>query len=475
MPLEKRPRSWIPEGGIRAVLVGGNTVGAAVREAEARADGYRHIDTHALVAKLRDLGVNTYLYGIWDSPTDWDDLRLEFLPAAAEAGICVWPYLVPPSETDENGRASRPYLMDYVAWAKAMAELSAQYPNLTAWAIDDFEFEVNARLFTPEYMRAMREAQDAIKPDLGFYTCVYYRVALDEAFLDKYAPFIDGVIYPFLDGPNKNTHVASSVGKCITEIRARTEPRGLGLVVLIYAGRFLDSVLGPTEDYVDEAVDSGLRLAADGEIEGVIAYGTQLDDAPTIASDNKAMYGNGRLSFTIPSGVSVPAGTYAQASQVIRPDPRSPRYELSFWHFDGVSTLTGPAGQLVKELVVDDEVVWSCDVHEEPWPLWIQGHALQGPVDLTEALSGKTEATLALRLRAVVDIDRTRADIGFDHLEPVGFTLDDPGFESGSGWQLSTTDGRVSPVVDIFAPDRPRRIRETVARRFCSPSGPARD
>ncbi|GAA3941659.1 hypothetical protein GCM10023085_24160 [Actinomadura viridis] len=469
MPSETnaRPRPWIPAGGVRAALVGGNTVGAAVRESRPRADGYRHIDTPALIAKLRELHVNTYLFGVWDSPTDWADLCEEFLPAAAEAGIDVWPYLVPPSETDENGRASRPYLTDYLAWARAVAEASVRYPNLTAWAIDDFEFEVNARLFTPEYMTRMREIQREINPDLGFYTCVYYEVALDDAFLDKYTPFIDGVIYPFLDGPNKNTLDAGSVRRSLEAIRAKTEPRGLDLVLLVYAGRFLAATLGPTESYVRQAVDAGLRCTADGLISGVIAYGTQLDDAPTIASDNKAMYGNGRLSLSLPSETQrIPAGTWAQAGQVIHPDPASPRYELSFWHFDEFAPSTPGPGEVVKELLVDGEVVWTCDIHDEPWPLWIQGRSLQGPVDLTPWLTGKERATLTIRLRVVDETTGNRVDVGFDHLESIGFTLADPGFEEPAGWELTDSGGAAKAHIDIFVPDRPRRIRLAVADCF---------
>lgn len=469
-----RSRPWVPPGGIRAALVGGNTVGAAVRESRPRADGHRHIDTPALIARLRELRVTTYLYGVWDSATDWDDLCEEFLPVAAAAGIDVWPYLVPPSETDENWRASRPYLTDYVAWAHAIAEASLRHPNLTGWAIDDFEFEVNARLFTPDYMARIRHTQQAINPDLGFFTCVYYRVALDEAFLDKYAPFVDGVIYPFLDGPNHNTQAAGSLRDCLTRIRASTRPRGLDLVLLVYAGRFLAAPLGPTESYVRQALTTGLACTADDMIEGVIAYGVQLDDAPTIASDNKAMYGSGRLSLALPSERTIPAGTWAQASQVIRPDPTSARYELSFWHFDQFGANIPPAGRVVKEVLVDDEVVWRCDIHDEPWHLWIQGRSLQGPVDLTSALAGKAHATLTLRLRVAREVSDPGLDIGFDHLESIGFTLTDPGFEEPTGWDLSDSGGAAVAAIDIFVPDRPRRIRHTVADCFAGVPDSAR-
>ena len=156
--MSAKARRHLPAGGIKATLVGGNTIGGALRERAARPDGYRHVDTAALVRRLTEMSANTYLYGIWDSPTDWDDLRLEFLPAAQAAGIDVIPYIVPPSETFDRGRASRPFTLDFVRWAKEFATLSLEYPALKAWAIDDFEVGANAELFTAEYMGQLKAA-----------------------------------------------------------------------------------------------------------------------------------------------------------------------------------------------------------------------------------------------------------------------------------------------------------------------------
>ena len=61
-----------------------------------RPDG--RVDIDAMVSRLKELGVTTYYWLLWHASTDWDDLKL-FLPQAAEAGIDVWAYLVPPSES----------------------------------------------------------------------------------------------------------------------------------------------------------------------------------------------------------------------------------------------------------------------------------------------------------------------------------------------------------------------------------------
>jgi hypothetical protein len=459
-----RAAHLIPRGGIRASQCGGNTVGATLREPDARADGYRHIDTPAMIAKLVELGANTYIYGVWDSPTDWDDLRLEFAPTAARAGIDIWVYLVPPSETDRHGgRASRPYVMDYLAWARACAELSVEQPNVKAWGIDDFEF--NQDTFTPDYVAQMRKIAQDINPDLAFYLCTYYHAATSAEFLGKYGPYLDLVLYPFLDGHQLNTVVADSVGPCLDEIRAAVQPYDLGVVLLAYTGRFLDAWNEPSPDYNAAVVRTGLEYARDGRIAGVTAYGLQLDDAPTLSSTNKAMYGNGRLSFLVPP-VRTTEGAYAEAGQLVTVDPGAPRHELSFWHNDVFSGRFGEPGTHLKQVLLDDEVIWSEDVRQHGFALWQQCSTLHGPIDVTDRLRGKTSATLAFRLHVARGDEVFPVDVGFDHIETIGFTVDDPGFETTDGWILSNSHGVPVPSIDLFVPDRPRRSFAAVAAEY---------
>jgi hypothetical protein len=457
----------VPPGGIKATQCGGNTVGGTLREDRPRADGYRHIDTPAMIARLTELGANTYIYGIWDAPTDWEDLRAEFAPAAAAAGIDVWVYLVPPTETSRDGvRASRPYLMDYLAWARACAELSVEQPNVKAWGIDDFEF--NQHLFTSEYVGKMRDIAREINPDLAFYLCTYFRAATDREFLGKYGPHLDFVLYPFLDGHNANTLVADSVQPDLDAIRTAVAPWDLDVVLLVYTGRFLDAWSEPTPEYAAAAVRGGLEYARQGLIAGVTAYGLQLDDAPTISSINKAMYGNGRLSLTAPSFAATEPGSYAEASQVVTVDPDSARYELSFWHNDIVSApRVGSRGRHRKQVLVDGEVVWSEDVMDHGFALWQQCSTLHGPIDITDRLRGKTNATLAFRLLEGEPGDELfPVDVGFDHIETVGYTVQNPGFETPDGWTLDRTAGGPQAAIDIVIPDRPRRTFEAVAREY---------
>ncbi|MFC7623530.1 hypothetical protein [Microlunatus sp. GCM10028923] len=460
-------KAGLPPGGIKSALPGGNTVGGWIREAEPRKDGYRHVDTPAMIELLQRIGANHYFFGIWDSPTDFDDLRLEFAPAAQAAGIQLLPYIVPPTETYSWGRASRPYVMDYLAWAKALAELSLEYPVLTGWAIDDFDCGDNPAVFTPEYLAEIRETQFAINPDLGFFTCAYYGSATSDEFMIKYGPYIDGIIYPYLDGPNINTIVADRVRQDITEINEVARRHDVGLIFLVYTGRFLDGVLAPTAEYAGACVSQAVQAAAEGETFGVVSYGLQVDGAPTVANERRSMYGDGRGAL-VASHAGIKAGDYAELSTKITIDPDSPRYELSFWHSRALQLWRIPQrGDFRILVLVDGAQVWAADVHDATWQqLWVQGLDPQGQFDVTSAMIDKTEATLSFRLTALRDVSGRSVDVGVDHLETIGFTMADPGFEDASAWQVSSSGGPIVGLVDVFVPDRPEQIIEAVATAY---------
>ena len=104
-----------------------------------RTDG--RVNVEAMAARLKELGVGTY-YWLVEPAKNWEDLKL-FLPKAAQAGLQVWVYLVPPSESEPQPGAGpkypQPFLLDYVRWAEEIAKLSLQHTNLTGWVIDDFD------------------------------------------------------------------------------------------------------------------------------------------------------------------------------------------------------------------------------------------------------------------------------------------------------------------------------------------------
>jgi len=159
-----------------------------------RLDG--RVDIDAMVARLKELGVTTYYWLIWHAATDWDDLKL-FLPKATEAGIQVWVYLVPPSESPPNYGTwySEPFRLDYHRWAEEIARLSLQHPNLTAWVIDDFY--ANHELFTPAYLREMQAKAKRINPRLAFLPLMYFD-EMRAKFAEDYREVIDGAVVAYL-------------------------------------------------------------------------------------------------------------------------------------------------------------------------------------------------------------------------------------------------------------------------------------
>lgn len=159
-----------------------------------RPDG--RVDIDAMAARLKELGVTTYYWLIWHAATDWDDLKL-FLPKAAEAGIQVWVYLVPPSESPPSygGQYSEPFRLDYHRWAEEIARLSLQHPHLTAWVIDDFY--ANHKLFTPAYLREMQAKAKRINPRLAFLPLMYFDEIRAKS-AEDYREVIDGVVVAYL-------------------------------------------------------------------------------------------------------------------------------------------------------------------------------------------------------------------------------------------------------------------------------------
>lgn len=154
------------------------------------------VDTDAMVKRLKELGVTTYYWLVWHAATDWNDLRV-FLPKASRAGIDVWVYLVPPSESaPKYGRKyPEPFRLDYVRWAEEIARLSLRHPNLTAWVIDDFY--ANQKFFTSAYLRELRAKSKGINPHLAFLPLMYFR-EVQPNFVDDYRGVIDGVVVAYL-------------------------------------------------------------------------------------------------------------------------------------------------------------------------------------------------------------------------------------------------------------------------------------
>jgi len=185
-----------------------------IREPVARADVYGHIDTPRLIQRLKDGNMKTYAFLVKHQVTDWNDFRLEFLPAAQTAGIKVWLYLTPPSEVTPE-----PFRDDFITWAAEAGKLSRQYPALTGLAIDDFvgtnlKDVFTPEYFSPEYVGRMVAAAHQFGSNLMFLPVVYDASVslppslpvnyISPGFADLYGPFCSGLIFPYINYTNKD-------------------------------------------------------------------------------------------------------------------------------------------------------------------------------------------------------------------------------------------------------------------------------
>lgn len=168
--------------------------------------GTNTIDIPATVSKLSQAHVNTYAYLVcWDDTTSqsqWNQLP-SFLTAAAGAGIEVWVYMCPPSESaNSDGSAGLgPYHWDYAAWGQAIGNLANSHPNLVAWAMDDFGYNTSSSYsaeFTPSYTASMVSAMKSARAAMRFYPVMYRHDVLgNTAELGPYKGIVDGLIFPY--------------------------------------------------------------------------------------------------------------------------------------------------------------------------------------------------------------------------------------------------------------------------------------
>jgi hypothetical protein len=426
-----------------------------IRESAPRADGILHVDTQTMIKALKKLHVNTYYYLVWYQRTDWDDLRNEFISAAQEAGINVVVYLVPPSESSTD-RSSYPYTTDYVAWAKAIAELSMQYPNLTGWAIDDFNYNLNST-YTPEYMAKMQETAKSINAKLSFMPLMY-TTSLTEDFLTTRGKYIDGVIVAYRDDPYRNTQVWSSEQVQIDASYNLLKKYNLPLVWMLYTSFMTRTPANPSAEYVWNTVHIALDNMSQGKITGVITYELEKQFVPE-ADDKKAFSGNGYLSLFVPAGVRTKPGDNVSAIQMIHPDG-SGSYSLSFRTMQEGPNLSG---YHFKQVLIDDAVVWQQDsgvnpTGRTPWEEVV--------LDLSPYLAGKTSANLTLRLYENNGVGNFFDNSGFDSLQATGFTITNGDFEQNRGWAIkSTTPGMIGSI-QIYDPDRRRKVFEVVRELY---------
>ncbi|MEU4329978.1 hypothetical protein [Nonomuraea dietziae] len=398
------------------------TAGNLIREVEPRADGIRHMDSKAMITALKALNVNTYAYPLAGGYDHWDDLRNEFLLAAADAGINVWVTVYAPSQS----AVSRPHGHDYVKWSSELAALSKSHPNLIGWTVDDYGFDL--KTFTPAYVKQMRDTAKAINPSFKFIPTVYYS-QLTDTFAAEQAPLLDGVIFPFRDEPVRDTSWTWSLSYQIKQVAQRLPDTDIYLMPYVHP--LSRTALKPTVAYVEAITKKALEHVAAGELAGILQYKlpyVSRDPGWTRpATDNLARTGNGRLSFVVQADTPTSPGMWCSATRTVQLTPGAAKRTVSFWHRDNRGS-GSPAGYHMKQLLLNGKVVWERDVAADEYA-W-----QQTTIDLTAKLTGATSATLQWRLYERKGVGDNFVDVRVDDIAVTGLQMSDPGVENAATW-----------------------------------------
>ena len=228
--------------------------------AEPRTVGGR-LDVQRLVDELVEIDANTYNFLVLRNDSDWADLK-RFLPAARERGIDVWVTLAPPSKPSGS---SMPWGLNFERWAKEIARLSREEPNLVAWGIDDFSH--NADFFSRDRLRKILETSRDINPWLAFVPTVYYKHAIERRFVEQYDGLFDAMLFPYRAESSGLGNLAdpTRVAMEIQHLRS-LYGRRLPIVLDVYASRH--SRMGDsTPEYVRRVMSVGSKYA-----DGVIVF-----------------------------------------------------------------------------------------------------------------------------------------------------------------------------------------------------------
>lgn len=438
-PATVTPASAAPIAGTKATYAG---------EVVA-ADG--GIDTTATINRAKALNANTYVYLVWKAG-EWDDFKNEFMPAAQAAGLKVWVYVTPPTEGSPP-----PYGSDYVAWAQQIATVRNSYPNLTAWAIDDFNG--NTGKFTPTYLQQLRDAANAISPGLDLYATVYWSALKNASFSDTYGPKLDGFIFPFRDEPYTNTMWTATVTSQLNTVIANAARTGDKIFLMPYASKLSSAVVPPDVNYVKAVTQVGLTFMSQGKIPGIVQYNLPLTPGKASGDTNRAHTGSGALRFEVEASTPTTAGSYAAASTTVTLDSGSSTCSLVAYNTDTAPD-GGTAGYHFKQALAGSTMVWERDVATDG-----TGWYTNSPRDLTPYLvNGST--TLTLRLYDKKGVSNYAVDVSFDDIALTGCHVSNSTFESPTGWTFSRAGGWVFGAVNHYDADYSSAVHAAVAAQF---------
>lgn len=123
-----------------------------------------------------------------------------------------------------------------------------------SFAIEDFVSGDNRDAFTTEYMWKIQGIVSSINSRLKLEAVAYYSGgAVDDGFCEKYAPYIDGVVFPRPDEPHHNVLRGSTLAQQLDAVTPCTEKHHIDANLLLYTGRY-GTFDAPEAGYVQVAL-----------------------------------------------------------------------------------------------------------------------------------------------------------------------------------------------------------------------------
>ena len=135
------------------------------------AQANEHVNTDSLIQYLTNAGIKTFTWNI-DQSNSWEDLK-NSLPKLKIAGISINVSLLPPSKTppiNPVGTYSEPFKLDFIKWAKEIANLSLRYSNIKEYIIEDTQENLALSYFRQIYIDSVEVEIKSINPKLKFNT-----------------------------------------------------------------------------------------------------------------------------------------------------------------------------------------------------------------------------------------------------------------------------------------------------------------
>lgn len=465
---------------ILAATVGALGLVAVAEPAVAGPQNVRGILTRDTdIAKMQAMHADTHIYVVWDQE-DWDTLRLHFAEDAQAAGIKIWVWLRSPSncerpdDGDEDQEEEQdwdceyylPYKRDYVRWASQIAQLSRQYPVVTAWSLDDFYNSLNPTILTPAYMSQVRQASRAIQPTLEFYPVVYHEY-ITASFVNSYAPVMDAAIMPYRDGVYRNTAWTGTLRNHLDTATATLAGRNRKLILMPYAQKLGSGAdIAPDVDYVRRVTATGMDYMRRGVIEGVVHFGVNLDLGLPGSGDTNYSHGNGRgaLALVLNPEETTSTGDQVSASTTIRRNPGSAVCGVRVRHTDNRGT-TAPRGYHFMQVRVAGQLMWEQDVARDDGGE--AGYHVTDWLDVSH-LMGTGSNTLTLRLYEKQGASNYQVRVRFDDVETFGCTVTNPSFETTGGWSLTRNDGPLHGALHLHDPVYTTTVFNVIASQFAS-------